>query len=139
GPPIAAEDLPAALHHEARHRACVAEDDDRPTLLVDPGARADLPFDDQVAAAHCRARQRARIALDHDDARHHVLAGRPADPAADMDLGAIDQAAAEVAQGALEIDLAAGEDADSERMLRTRVLNGYLLDPFLVEKPTELQ
>ena len=35
GADVAADDLAAALHHEAGHRAGVAEHDDRAALLVD--------------------------------------------------------------------------------------------------------
>src|ERR1700751_4831030 len=41
GSDVAADDLTAALHHEPGHRAGVAERNDRPALLVDPGAGAD--------------------------------------------------------------------------------------------------
>src|SRR5262249_24882465 len=78
---VAAEDHPPALHHEAGHHPGVADDDDRPALLVDPAARTDSPVDDDVAAAEGRTGQGARVACDRDDAGHHVLAGRPADAA----------------------------------------------------------
>src|SRR5918996_4191410 len=136
---VAADDLAAALHHEPGHRAGVAEDDDRAALLVDAGAGSDLALDDDVAAANGGRRQRARVALDHDDARHHVLAGRPADPPGDADLGTVDEAAAEVAQAAFEVDLAAGEDPDAQRVLRARVQDRHLVDAFLVQEPAQLE
>ncbi len=102
GADVAADDLAAALHHEAGHRAGVAADDDRAALLVDARAGADAALHDEVAAADRRARQRAGVAVDHDDAGHHVLARRPADAARDVDLGPVDEAAAEVAEAALE-------------------------------------
>src|SRR5919106_3975087 len=136
---VAADDLAAALHHETRHRAGVPEDDDRAALLVDPRARAHLALDDEVAAAHGRARERARVRLDHDDARHHVLARRPAHAPLDLDLRAIDQATAEVAEGAVEGDPAAGEDADAERVLRPGIEHSDLADPLLVQEAAELE
>src|SRR3990172_9601013 len=102
GADVAEEDLPAALHHEARHRAGRAEHDDRAALLVDPGAGADAALDDEVAAAKRRSGERARVRLDDDDAGHHVLAGRPADAPVDLDLRAVDEATAEVAEAAVE-------------------------------------
>jgi len=108
-------------------------------LLVDPGARADPPPDEDVAAANGRGGQRARVAVDDDDAGHHVLAGGPADAARDVDLGAVDQAAAEVAEAAAERDAAAREDADPERVLRAGVLHGHVLDALLVEESAQLE
>src|SRR5439155_27188483 len=124
GADVAAENLPAALHHESRHRAGTPEHDDRAAFLVDPGARADHAPDEQVAAAHRSSCQRTRIRVDDDDAGHHVLARRPADAALDVDLRAVDQTAAEVAEAPVEGDLAAREDADHERMLRAGVQHG---------------
>src|SRR6478736_3614336 len=96
-------------------------------------------LDDQVAAAQGGAGQRACIAFDDNDAGHHVLAGRPADPAGDVHLGAVDHAAAEVAEAALERDLAAGQDADTERVLGARVLDRDVGDAALVEQVLQLQ
>src|SRR5438105_11707638 len=103
---VAAEDLPAALHHEGRHRAGVAEDDHRPTLLVDPRSRADAALHDDVAATERGRRERAGVRVDDDDARHHVLTRRPADAALDVDLRPVAETAAEVAERAAEGDLA---------------------------------
>src|SRR6266702_4204497 len=102
GADVAAEDLPAALHHEAGHHPRGAEHDDRAPLLVDPGPGSDLALDDEVAAPNRGPGQRTGVAVDHDDPGHHVLAGRPADPPLDVDLGAVDQSAAEVAEAAVE-------------------------------------
>ena len=71
--------------------------------------------------------------------RHHVLAGRPADAALDVNLRAVDQAAAEVAEAAVEGDPAAGEDADAERVLRAGVEDGDVLHALLVEQPAQLE
>ena len=60
GADVAADDDPAALHHEPGHRAGRAADDDRAALLVDPAPRADASLHDDVAAAERRRRQRAR-------------------------------------------------------------------------------
>ena len=136
---VAADDLAAALHHEAGHRAGAAEHDDRAALLVDAGAGADAALDDEVAAAERGAGERAGVAVDHDDAGHHVLARRPADAALDVDLGPVDEAAAEVAEAAVEGDLAAGEDADAERVLGARVAHGHVGDALLVDQPAQLE
>src|ERR687885_25727 len=136
---VAEDDLAAALHHEAGHRAGALADDDRAALLVDARAGADPAADDEVAAAHRRAGQRARVAVDVDDAGHHVLAGRPAHPALDPDLRAVDQPAAEVAQTAVERDPAAAEDTHAERVLGARVEHGDVGDALLVEQPAQLE
>src|ERR671918_1806254 len=139
GADVAAEDLAAALHHEAGHRAGVTERDDRSALLVDAAPSPHAALDEHVAAAQGRPGERAGVAVDDDDPGHHVLARRPADAAGDVDLGPVDQAAAEVAERALEGDAAAREDADAERVLGAGVLHGQVLDPLLVEQPAELQ
>src|SRR5579871_1734116 len=139
GSDVAADDLAAALHHEAGHRPGGAEDEDRAALLVDPRARADLALDDDVAAAQRGAGQRAGVAVDHDDARHHVLARRPADAAGDVDLGAVDHAAAEVAERAVERDPAARQDADPERVAGARVAHGDVGDALVVHEPPQLE
>src|SRR6185437_4090528 len=128
-----------ALHHEAVHRAGAAERDDRAALLVDAAAGADAALDHEVAAAERRAGQRAGVALDDDDARHHVLAGRPADAAGDVHLRPVDQAAAEVAEAALVRDLAAGQDADADRVLRAGVLHGHIGHALFVEQPAQFE
>src|ERR1700742_4529249 len=51
GAGVAADDLAAALHHEACHRARTTQGDDGAALLVDAGAGAHLALDDQVTAA----------------------------------------------------------------------------------------
>ncbi len=56
-----------------------------------------------------------------------------------MDLGAVDQAAAEVAEAALERDLAARENPHAERVLRARVAHGHVLDAFFVQEPAQLE
>ena len=136
---VAADDLAAALHHEAVHRAGAAEGEDRAALLVDAAAGADAALDHEVAAADGRAGQRAGVAVDHDHARHHVLAGRPAHAAGDVHLWPVDHAAAEVAQAALERDLAAGEDAHADRVLRAGVLHRHVGDALLVQQPAQLE
>src|ERR1700712_943738 len=136
---VAADDLAAALHHEAGVGADRSHREDQPALLVDARACARAALDDQVAAADRGARERAGIAVDDDDARHHVLARRPADAARDVDLGAVDQAAGVVAEAALERDLAALQDADAERVLGARVLDRDVRDAALVDEVPELQ
>src|SRR4051794_21880600 len=135
---VSADDLAAALHHEAVHRAGAAEHDDGAALLVDARARPDPPLHDEVAAAERSTCQRAGVVVDHDDAGHHVLARRPADAALDVHLGAVDQAAAEVAQAALERDAAAREDPHPQRVARARVEHGDVADALLVEQPAQL-
>jgi hypothetical protein len=83
--------------------------------------------------------QRAGVPLHDHDARHHVLAGRPADPTLDEDLGPVDQPAAEVAEAAGERDPAARQDADAERMLRSRILDRDVLDALFVDEAAELE
>src|SRR4051794_37460569 len=114
---VAADDLAAALHHEAGVGADRSHRQDQPALLVDAGARAGAALDDEVAAADRSARERAGVAVDDDDAGHHVLARGPADAPRDVDLGAVDQPAGVVPEAALEGDLAALQDADAERVL----------------------
>src|SRR5918999_711312 len=139
GTHVPAEDLPAALHHEAGHRAGVPEGDDRPALLVDPAAGAHPALDQQATASQGGSGQRAGVPVDDHDAGHHVLARGPADSAGDVDLGPVDQAAAEVAERALEGDATAREDPDAERVLGAGVLHGHVLDPLLVQEPAELK
>src|SRR5262249_45111127 len=50
----------------------------------------------------------------------------------------VDQAAAEVAEAALDRDLAAHEDPDGERVPRPRVEDRDVADPLLVEQPAQL-
>ena len=57
----------------------------------------------------------------------------------DLDLGAVDEPAAEVAEAALEGDPAAGEDAGAERVLRAGVEDRDVLDALLVEQPAQLE
>src|SRR6476661_565165 len=139
GARVLADYLASALHHEPGHRADRAERDDRPALLVDARPGASPALDHQIAAAHRGAGQRAGVAFDDDHARHHVLAGGPAHAAGDVHLGPVDQAAPEVAEAALERDLATGQDAHAERVLRTRVLDGDVLDALLVDQPLQLE
>src|SRR5919106_6117246 len=106
---VAEDDHPAALQHEAGHRARVAEHHDRPALLVDPGAGAHLALDHEVAAADRRSGEGTGVAVDDDDARHHVLADRPTDPSLHVHLRAVDQPEAEVAERAVDRDAAARE------------------------------
>src|SRR6185295_14439024 len=94
---------------------------------------------DQVAASNRRPGQRTGVGLDRHDTRHHVLAGRPADTALDVNLRAVDETAAEVAEAAVECNSAAGEDPDAERVLRAGVKDGDVLHAFLVEQPAQLE
>jgi len=57
----------------------------------------------------------------------------------DANLGAVDQAAAEIAETAVERDLAAREDADAKRVLRARVLNGHVSHTLFVQKPAQFE
>src|ERR687897_465107 len=85
----------AVVHRVAQPRADVAADDLAPALHHEPGHGGGV--------------------ADHDDhARHHVLGDRPADAAGDVDLGPVDQPAAEVAQAAHEADPAARQDGRAE-------------------------
>src|SRR6266536_2345177 len=52
---------------------------------------------------------------------------------------AVDQAAAKVAETAVEREPAAGEDADAEGMLRAGVEDSHVLHSFLVEQPAQLE
>ena len=109
--------------------AALPSDDDRAALLVDPGPRADVALDDQVAAAQRGPGERAGVVLDHDHPGHHVLGDRPADAPGDLDLGAVDQPAAEVAEAALEADPAAGEDRDARASAARSGSDGDLPTP----------
>src|ERR1700680_1242335 len=135
---VSANDLAPALQHEAGVRAGVAADDDRASLLVDPGASADPALDHEVAAADGCSSERPGVFLDDDHAGHHVFADRPADPSGDNDLGTVNDAKAEVAEAALEPQLAAGQDPDADRVLGARVQHGHVFDALLVEEPLEL-
>src|SRR5262249_19145056 len=131
--------LAAALHHEAGHRRRVAEHDDRAALLVDPGPSAHVALHHQVAAPQGGAGERAGVALHDDHAGHHVLGDRPAHAPGDLDLGPVDQPAAEVAETALEADPAAGEDRHAERVAGARVPDRHVRDALLVDQPAELR
>src|SRR4051812_4806869 len=138
GADVAADDLAAALHHEAGHRAGVAEHEDGPALLVDAGARAHLALDHEVAAAQRGAGQRAGVRLDHHDPGHHVLGDRPAHAPVDLELGSVTEAAAEVAEAALEGHPAARENPDAQRVASARVEDRDVLHALLVEQPAQL-
>src|SRR5262249_28074856 len=69
----------------------------------------------------------------------HVFRHRPADPAGDPDLRPVDQAAAEVAEAAVDGDPAPGEDADRDRVLGARVLDRDVGDALVVDQPAQLQ
>ncbi len=56
-----------------------------------------------------------------------------------MNLRAVDETAAEVAETAVERYPAAGEDADAERVLRAGVEDGDVLHALLVEQPAQLE
>src|SRR5437764_557745 len=117
----------------------MAEHDDRAALLVDSGARADLPLDDEIPAPQRRARQGPGVALDDNDTRHHVFGRRPSDPSVDLHLRPVDQAAAEVAQTALEGDLATAQDSHPKRVPRARVVHGDLAYALLIQEPAQLE
>src|SRR6266576_1497497 len=136
---VAADDLAAPLQHEPRHHARAAADEDGAALLVDAGAGADVAADHDITAAQRRARQRAGVLVDDDHARHHVLGHRPADPPLHLDLRPVDEPAAEVAEAAVDRDLAAGQDAHHERVLRARVEDGHVADALVVDEAAELQ
>src|SRR5580693_10691768 len=136
---VTADDLAAALQHEPGHRAGLAANDDRAALLVDPGARPDVPADHQVAAAQRRAGERAGVLVHQHDAGHHVLRGRPADPPGDVDLRAVDQPAAEVAEAARDPDPAAQKQAYRDRVAGLRVEHGHLGDALGVQQPAQLE
>src|SRR6185437_10247322 len=121
---IAANHHAPALHHEAGERAGVAADDDRAALHVDAGARADIALADEVAAADRRAELRARVLLDEDRPAHHVLGARPADAAGDAHVRSVDQAEAEITERAVDDEVEPIENADAERMLGPRILDG---------------
>ena len=116
-----------------------AADDDRAALLVDAGPGADVTTDHQVAAAEGGTGQRARVLVDHDHAGHHVLGHRPPDAAGDPDLRPVDQAAAEVAEAALDSDPAAGENANGDGVLRARVEDRDVRDFLVVDQTAELE
>src|SRR6266516_2969469 len=139
GAGVAADDLAAALQHEAGQQAGVAADDDGAALLVDAGAGTDVAAHHQVAAAQGRARQGTGVLVDQHHAGHHVLRHRPADPAGDLHLRAVDQADTEVAEAALEADPAALQDADADRVFGPRVADHHVVDALLVDEPAQLQ
>src|SRR5262249_44468126 len=120
---VAQDDHPAALHHEAGEGPGPAADEDGAALHVDAGAAAHVPPADQVPAAQGRPEGRAGVLLNDHRAGQHVLGAGPADPPLDVDVGAVDQAAAEVAEAALEDEAQAVEDADAERVLGHRVVS----------------
>src|SRR5579859_2060753 len=136
---VAADDLPAALEHEPGHHAGVSAHDDGAALLVDAGAGAHVTADHHVAAAQRGAGQRARVLVHDEDPGHHVLGHRPADPSGDVDLGPVDETAAEVAEAALDGDPAAGQDAHRERVLGARVTHGHLGDALVVDEAAQLE
>src|SRR5262249_58261111 len=59
--------------------------------------------------------------------------------AGEVDLGPVDDPAAEVAERAVEGDLATGEDADAKRVLPARVVDDHFPDAFLVEQSPQLE
>src|SRR6266566_324090 len=136
---VAADDLAAALEHEAGHHAGVPAHDDRAALLVDAGPGAHVAAHHHVAAAQRGAGQRAGVLVDDDDAGHHVLGHGPADPSGDVDLGPVDKPAAEVAEAAVDSDPAAGQDADREGVLGARVADGHVGDALVVDEAAQLE
>src|SRR5581483_8682287 len=89
----------------------------------------------------------AELALDELRVGVRPLAGDAVDPeggdlAGDVDRAVVhrvDEAAAEVAEAALERDAAAREDADAERVLRARVQDRDVGEALLVEEAPQLQ
>src|SRR5262245_6931494 len=116
-PGIAADHHPPALHHEAGEGAGVAADDDRSAFLVDARTRADIAAADEIAAADGGAELRAGVLLNQDRPAHHVFGARPADPARDPHIRPVDQAAAEIAERAVDDEIEPVQDADRDRML----------------------
>src|SRR4029078_5439183 len=107
---IAADHHAAALHHEAREGARVAANDDSATLHVNAGARADIALAHKVAAADGCAELRPVVFLDEEGAAHHVLRAQQAAPARDAQIGAVDEAQAEIAERAIDDEIEAIED-----------------------------
>src|SRR5512134_105103 len=114
---IAADHHAPALHHEAGEGAGIAADDDGAPLHVDAGARADIAAADEIAAADGGAELRAGILLDQDGSAHHVLGAGPADASRDPHIRSVDQAAAEIAERAVDDEIEPVQDADRDRML----------------------
>ena len=129
---IAQDHHAPALHHEAAERAGAAADDDRAALHVDADARADIALADEIAAAHRGAESRARVLLDHHRPGEHVLGARPADTALDVDVGPVDQAAAEIAEAPFDGEVEAVEDADGQGVLGARILHDDGAEPWLI-------
>src|SRR5262249_44900429 len=102
---VAADHHAPALHHEAGEGAGIAADDDRSALLVDARAGADIAAADEIAAADGGAELGAGVLLDQDGPAHHVLGARPADPAGDAHIRPVDQAAAEIAERAVDDEI----------------------------------
>src|SRR6266851_296706 len=138
-PDVAADDLPAALHHECRIDPGVAEDDDGAALLVDAGPGPDAALDQHVPTADRGRRERPGVLFDHDHPRHHVLAGRPSDSPGDDHLRPIDHAEAEVPEAALKPDATPGQDADADGVLGAGVAHCHLGHALLVEEPAQFQ
>src|SRR5215469_8608332 len=118
-------DHAAALHHEAAEGSRPAADDDGAALHVDAHAGTDIAHADEIAPAHGGAEGGARVLLDHHGPRHHVLCAGPADAALYADVRPVDQAAAEIAEAALDMEVQAVQDADGERMLGAGVLHDH--------------
>src|SRR5262245_23815736 len=116
-PGIAADHHPPALHHAAGDGPGIAADDDRSAFLVDARARADIAAADEIAAADGGAELRARVLLDQDRPAHHILGARPADPARDPHIRPVAQAAAEIAERAVDDEIESVQDPDRDRML----------------------
>src|SRR5262245_27348957 len=120
---IAQDDHAPALHHEAAERAGAPADQDGAALLVDADARADIALADQVAAADRGAEGRAGVLLDHHLAREHVLRAGPADAAGDGDVRPVDQAAAEITEAALDVQVEPLQQADRDAVLGAGIVH----------------
>src|SRR6202012_646109 len=118
---VAKDHHPTALHHETGERSGVAADDDGAAFLIDSSARADRPLADQVAAAQRGAELRSGIFFDDNCASHHVLAAGPADAPLDGYVRTIEQAAGKIAARPLNMQVETMQDADRNRMLRSRI------------------
>src|SRR5262245_48212391 len=114
---IAADHHAPALHHEAGEGAGIAADDDRSAFLIDARARADIAAANEIPAADGGTELRARVLLYQDRPAHHIFGAGPADPARDPHIRPVEQAAAEIAERAVDSEIEPIQDADRDRML----------------------
>src|SRR5262245_40184225 len=124
-PGIAADHHPPALHHETGEGPSIAADDDRSAFLVDARARADIAAADEIAAADGGAELRARVLLDQNRPAHHIFGAGPADPARDPHIRPVDQAAAEIAERAVDDEMEPVKNPDRDRMLGAGIADDH--------------